>query len=293
MELRGIHVPLITPFTPDGGLAAHALEALAHAVLDEGAVGLVALGTTAEAAALDDDERRTVVEVCTRVCRERGATLIVGAGGGSDTRRGAAALQELAGADAALVPVPSFSRPGEAGVLAHFEYLAAHSPVPLIIYHIPYRTGQPLGADTLLRLAALPKVAGVKLAVGAIDQDTVSLLGAAPEDFAVLAGDDLYLSPLLAMGAAGGILASAHLATGRFVELVDAWHQGDTIRARELGHRLAALAGAAFAEPNPAVVKGVLHAQGRIPGAAVRLPLLPAGRASVDHALECLVALGG
>lgn len=290
MELQGIYVPLVTPFSSTGELAAEALEGLAHGVLDEGAVGLVALGTTAEAATLDDAERRTVVEVCARVCRERGATLIVGTGTG-DTRRSALGLQELAGADAALVPVPAFSRPGEAGVLAHFEHLAAHSPVPLIVYHIPYRTGQALGADTLRRLAALPGVAGVKHAVGGIDQDTVELLGDELPDFAVLVGDDLFLSPLLALGAAGGILASAHLATGRFVELVEAWHKGDAERARSLGHRLAALAGAAFAEPNPTVVKGVLHAQGRIPSAAVRLPLLPAGRASVDHALERLAAL--
>ncbi|GAA2148304.1 4-hydroxy-tetrahydrodipicolinate synthase [Kitasatospora kazusensis] len=292
MELRGIYVPLITPFTPDGALAADALEGLAHAVLDEGAAGLALLGTTAEAAALDEAERRTVVEVGTRVCRERGATVIVGIGAG-DTRSSAAALARLTGADAALVTVPSFSRPGEAGVLAHFEHLAEHSPVPLVIYHIPYRTGQALGADTLGRLAALPAVAGVKYAVGGIDQDTVALLADPPEDFAVLAGDDLYLSPMLAMGAAGGILAAAHLATGRFVELADAWRQGEAVRARALGHRLAALARAVFAEPNPAVVKGVLHAQGRIPSPAVRLPLLPAGRASVDHALERLAALDG
>ncbi|GAA0656238.1 4-hydroxy-tetrahydrodipicolinate synthase [Kitasatospora atroaurantiaca] len=290
MDLHGIYVPLVTPFTDGGELAAGALERLAHEVLDEGAAGLVALGTTAEAATLDDAERRTVVELCARVCRERGATLIVGAGS-SDTRRSAEALAKLAGADAALVAVPAFSRPGEEGVLAHFAYLAERSPVPLIVYHIPYRTGQTLSAAALRRLGGLPGVAGVKLAVGGVDQAAMELLGDVPPGFAVLAGDDLYLSPLLALGAAGGILAAAHLATGRFVELAEAWGKGDAEHARALGHRLAAMAGAAFAEPNPTVIKGVLHAQGRIPSPAVRLPLLPAGRASVDHALERLAAL--
>lgn len=179
MDLHGIYVPLVTPFTDGGELAAGALERLAHEVLDEGAAGLVALGTTAEAATLDDAERRTVVELCARVCRERGATLIVGAGS-SDTRRSAEALAKLAGADAALVAVPAFSRPGEEGVLAHFAYLAERSPVPLIVYHIPYRTGQTLSAAALRRLGGLPGVAGVKLAVGGVDQAAMELLGDVP-----------------------------------------------------------------------------------------------------------------
>ncbi|MDH6127184.1 dihydrodipicolinate synthase family protein [Kitasatospora sp. GP82] len=290
MELNGIYVPLVTPFAADGTVAAEALEGLANEVLDQGAAGLVALGTTGEPATLDEDERRTVTEVCTRVCRERGATLIVGAGS-SDTRRSARQLAELDGADAALVAVPSFTRPGEAGVLAHFEHLTAHSAVPLIVYYIPYRTGQPLSAATLRRLLELPGVAGVKYAAGGIDDGTVELLAGGPAG--VLGGDDVVFSPLLALGAPGGILASAHLATGRFVELVDAWRKGDAVSARSLGHRLAPLSGSAFAEPNPSVIKGVLHAQGRIPTPDVRLPLLPAGEPSVTRTLGLLAALDG
>ncbi|AUG76683.1 4-hydroxy-tetrahydrodipicolinate synthase [Kitasatospora sp. MMS16-BH015] len=295
MELRGVYVPLVTPFAAEslalGEPELKALEALAHSVLDEGAAGLVALGTTAEVATLDEAERAAVVEVCGRVCRERGATLIVGAGSG-DTRASARALAGLTGADAALVTVPSFSRPGERGVVAHFEQLAAASAVPLVVYNIPYRTGQSIGADTLRELAALPGVIGVKHAVGSVDQPTVDLLGDTPAGFAVLAGDDPYYSALLALGAPGGILASAHLATGRFAELATAWREGDVARARALGHALAAFSATLFTEPNPAVIKGVLHAQGRLPSAAVRLPLLPAGRASVAHALDRLAALG-
>lgn len=181
--LRGIYVPLVTPFAADGTIAAGALEELAHGALDQGAAGLAALGTTAEEAALDAAERRTVLRVTAAVCRERGATLLVGAGG-SDTRRAGEALlalgEQAPEAAAAMVTVPAFSRPGEAGVVAHFRYLAGLSPVPLVIYHIPYRTGQPLGAAALLELAAVPGIAGVKYATGGIDQDTVELLGAAP-----------------------------------------------------------------------------------------------------------------
>ncbi|MET7303280.1 dihydrodipicolinate synthase family protein, partial [Embleya sp. NPDC005575] len=195
-------------------------------------------------------------------------------------------------AAAALVPVPYFTRPAQAGVRAHFAHLAGASPLPLIVYHIPYRTGQPLDAAGLRELARIPGVVGVKLATGGIDHDAVDLLGDLPPDFAVLAGDDLFLSPLLALGAAGGILASAHLATGRFVELADAWRDGDLVRARGLGHALARLSAAAFGEPNPTVVKGVLYAQGRIPTPDVRLPLLPARRASIDATLKRLAELG-
>ncbi|MER5931900.1 dihydrodipicolinate synthase family protein [Streptomyces sp. NPDC002054] len=291
--LRGIHVPLVTPFDATGAVAARALERLACEVLDAGAAGIVALGTTGEAAALDAAERDLVTEVCARVCRERGAWLTVGAGS-SDTRTSAAALARLGERPevrAALVTVPSFVRPSPDGVLAHFERLTAASPVPLIVYHIPYRTGLPLDAGTLRTLGALPGIAGIKYAGGGIGPETVALLGDLPEGFTVLAGDDAYLVPLLAMGAAGGILASAHLATERFVELAAAWEAGEVGRARELGHALARLSAAAFAEPNPTVVKGVLHAQGRIPTPDVRLPLLPAGAASVAGALRRIAEL--
>ncbi|MGP3689845.1 dihydrodipicolinate synthase family protein [Streptomyces sp. IBSNAI002] len=293
LRLRGIHVPLITPFTRAGGIAAEALEALAHEVLDGGAAGIVALGTTAEAAILDEAERDLVTGVCARVCEERGALLTVGAGA-SGTGAAEASLARLArwpGARAALVTVPPFVRPSAAGVLAHFARLAGVSPVPLIVYHVPYRTGQSLDAAALRALGSLDGVAGVKYAAGSLGQDAVALLGDLPDGFEVLAGDDAYLSPMLALGAAGGILASAHLATARFAELAGAWRAGDVARARPLGHALARMSEAVFAEPNPAVVKGVLHAQGRIPSPGVRLPLLPASGAAVTAALERLAEL--
>ncbi|WP_431678069.1 dihydrodipicolinate synthase family protein [Kitasatospora sp. KL5] len=291
MDLHGIHVPLVTPFAADGSVAADALERLAGELLSAGAAGLVALGTTGEPGSLDEHEKRTVVEVLAPVCRAHGAPLAVGVGAG-DTRRTAEALAALDGvADAALVTVPAFVRPGPAGVLAHFRYLAERSPVPLIVYHIPYRTGQRLDADVLDEVLRLPGVAGMKYAGGAVDDTAVDLLGRGHRG--VLAGDDVQLSAMMAIGAEGGILASAHLATGRYAELADAWHKGEAARARELGHRLAVLARAAFAEPNPAVVKGVLHAQGRIPTPDVRLPLLPATPAAVTTALTRLAAVTG
>ncbi|WP_433717174.1 dihydrodipicolinate synthase family protein [Actinoplanes sp. CA-051413] len=284
MTFSGVYVPLITPFDADGSVALDALEVLAREVLAGGAAGLVALGTTGEPASLSADEQRAVLDVVTRVCRDGNAALVVGANSVEALR----ALRERPGVDAALSLVPPFLRPGEDGVVAYFEALAAASPVPVLVYHVPYRTGQPLSAAALRRLDAIPGVAGVKLAAGGIDAATVELLADPPAGFAVLGGDDAFVSPLLALGAHGGILASAHVATDRFAELVRAWAAGDAVRARAVGHALAGLALALFAEPNPTVIKGVLHAQGRIPTAAVRLPLVPAATHSVEAALKHL-----
>lgn len=235
-----------------------------------------------------------IIEVCGRVCRVQNAALIIGAGT-NNTQESTAALAEIGRADpiaGALVPVPYFTRPSEAGVIAHFTHLATASPVPLIMYHVPYRTGQSLGAASLRAMGRLPGIVGVKYSPGVINQDTVDLLGDLPPDFTVLAGDDPLLSPLLALGAAGGIKASAHLATAPFVELATAWQSGNLPRAQDLGPALARLSAAAFAEPNPTVIKGALHAQGRIPTPDVRLPLLAASRRSVDETLQRLADLG-
>ncbi|WP_378741504.1 4-hydroxy-tetrahydrodipicolinate synthase [Nocardia brasiliensis] len=288
MTLAGLFVPLVTPFTADGALAADALEGLARSALEAGATGLVALGTTAETATLSTEERGLVVDICARACREHNAALIVGAGSNST----AASIEALANLSphitAALAVVPYYTRPSEAGVLAHFRSLAAASPVPLIIYNIPYRTARTLGIDTLCQLAEEPNIIGVKHAVGGIDDTTIELMRRCPADFAVLAGDDLYAAPLLALGAAGGILASANLDTAAFAALVAAWRDGPLDRARALSHRLAALSAAAFAEPNPTVIKAVLAARGRIPSPAVRLPLLPASAAATAAAVAAL-----
>jgi 4-hydroxy-tetrahydrodipicolinate synthase len=287
MTLAGLYVPLITPFDESGAVALGALESLANEVLEAGARGLVALGTTAEPSALTAAEQRSVTDVAARVSRERGAQLLVGA----HTRAELAALGGRPGVTAALSVVPPFVRPGEAGVLAHFAALAAGSPVPLVVYDVPYRTGQYLSADALTRLAAVPGVAGVKYAPGGINADTIALLASPPPRLAILGGDDPFISPLLALGAHGGILASAHVATAGFAALAARWAAGEASSARALGGPLSALSRALFAEPNPAVIKAVLHAHGRIPTPAVRLPLLAAGPDTTAAALRCAAQL--
>lgn len=287
-DLHGLFVPLVTPFDTDGAVAADALDTLARTVLADGARGLVVLGTTGEPATLTPAERALVLDICTRVCAERGAPLIIGAGSNATAASRAAVAALAPTATAALVPVPYYLRPGPEGVLAHFTELAAASPIPLLVYNIPYRTACVLDADTLVRLADIPNIAGFKHSVGGVDAATVELLARAGTRTTVLAGDDRFAPALLALGGHGGILAAAHVAIAEYAALVEAWREGDVLRARALGNALDAVADALFAEPNPAVVKAVLAAQGRIPTAAVRLPLLPASAAATERALTAL-----
>jgi 4-hydroxy-tetrahydrodipicolinate synthase len=284
---RGVYVPLITPFDGRDRVDIDALESLAAHVLDEGAAGIVALATTGEPTSLDDAERAATVAACARVCADRGATLSVGAGT-NDTRTTIAlheALADVPGASASLAVVPYYVRPSEAAIVRHFAVVAERSPVPVLLYNIPYRTGRGLGADALLELAAIPRVAGVKQAVGALDADTLRLLAGTGDDFAVLGGDDAFLLPIVLMGGAGAVTASAHVRTRRFVEMIESGLDGRVEEGRSHAEALLPLVLALFAEPSPAVIKAVLHAEGRIPTPHVRMPLADASPAAAQLAV--------
>ena len=275
LDLHGLIVPVVTPFDEHLAVDLGALERHAAAVLDAGARGIVALATTGEPTSLDEAERAAVVDACARVCADRGGLLVVGAGT-NDTRTTVArhqALVDVPGCAASLAVVPYYVRPSEAAIVAHFRHVAERSPVPLVVYNIPYRTGRGLGAESLLELAATPNVAGLKQAVGAIDVDTLALLAAAPPTFAVLGGDDAFLYPLVLMGGQGAIAASANVATARFAAMLACGLEGRLAEGRAYAEALLPLTRALFAEPSPAVIKAVLHAEGRIPTPHVRMPL--------------------
>jgi 4-hydroxy-tetrahydrodipicolinate synthase len=291
-SLRGVYVPLITPFGADGSVALDALEGLASGYLDAGAAGLVPLGTTGEAPLLDADEKRAIVEVCARIGRERGAAVIVGSGSNNTaaTVAATAAYAAIPGVTHAMIVVPYYVRPSQAGIVAHVRAAADASPVPVVVYNIPLRTGRVLEAAGLLDLAAHPNVVGVKQAVDGIDVATLEVLAGAPDDFAVLGGDDPFLLPTVLMGGAGAICASAHVCTEHFVRMIDCGLAGDIAGGRRRHEALLPVVQACFAEPNPSVFKAVLHAQGRIPTPDLRLPLLAASDASRDAALAAIAA---
>jgi 4-hydroxy-tetrahydrodipicolinate synthase len=292
--LRGVYIPIVTPFAADGSVALDAVERLAHRLLDAGVAGLVPLGTTGETPLLEPDEQRAVVDVCARACRDRRADLIVGAGTNSTrtTIAATAGLADVAGVTATLCVVPYYLRPSQAGIVAHFEAVAAASPVPVVLYNIPSRTGQALGVEGLLRLAGTPNVAGLKQSTP-LDGDTLRLLAEAPPGFAVLGGEDPLLFPLVLLGGSGAVAASAHVCTRRYVEMIECALAGKVDEGRAHHEALLPVARACFAEPNPAVFKGVLHAQGLIPTPDVRAPLTNASPGAVRSALEAVTAAGG
>ena len=293
LALRGVYLPLITPFAADGSVAVDAITSLCHEYLDAGATGIVPLGTTGESPALTAEEKRAVVDTCSAVCVARGAQLIVGAGTNS-TATTIASVTGLAGTpglSAVLIVVPYYVRPSEAGIVAHFRAVADASPVPVVMYNVAFRTGRNLSAASVLEAAAHPNIVGIKQAAVGLDLDTLELLRGAPDDFAVLGGEDPFLYPVMLMGGAGAICASAHVLTSQFVSMIECGLAGKVDEGRAHAEALLPVVQACFAEPNPAVFKGVLHAQGRIPTADVRMPLTNASADAIDTALAAVAAV--
>lgn len=289
-DAGGLWVPIVTPFDESGAVDVDALARLAARLLSDGADGLVALGTTGEPATLTGDERRRVVEVCAASCTAHGRWLMVGCG----TNATATTLAEVRawsatdGVDALLVVSPYYTRPSEEAIVEHLRAAAAASAVPVVVYNIPYRTGRGLGAASLLELASVPNVAGVKQAVGALDHDTLALLADAPAGFAVLAGDDAFAAPIVLAGGSGAIAAAAHLRTPDWVRLVAAARAGDAPAARPLATSLLPLVDAGFAEPSPAGWKAALHALGEIATPTVRRPLTEASSDATARLIDLL-----
>jgi 4-hydroxy-tetrahydrodipicolinate synthase len=295
LDLHGVWVPLITPFDASGAVDAGAIERLAGEYLRAGVAGIVALGTTGETSSLEESEKEVVVDTVTRVCAEGGARVIVGTGS-NNTAHTMAATQALRGRSSvvgALVVVPYYVRPSEAGIVAHMRAVADASPVPVIVYNIPARTGRGLGAASLLELARTPNIAGVKQAVATLDADTLELLASAPAGFGVLGGEDTLLFPLMCMGAVGTISAAAHLCTAQFVAMIESGLSGKTDDGRALAESLLPVVRAAYVEPNPAVFKAVLHAQGLIRTPDVRPPLTNASPAARDACLAAVARVTG
>jgi 4-hydroxy-tetrahydrodipicolinate synthase len=291
VDLRGLWVPVVTPFTVDGNVDLPSLRRLANRLLADGATGLVALGTTGEPATLTADERRRAVDVVAEVCAGRDRPFLIGAGTNS-TRT---TVDEVAhwnaaapGLTALLVVVPYYTRPSEAGIVAHLQTAAAASERPVVVYNIPHRTGRGLGSAALLELAHTGNVAGVKQSVGAFDDETLRLLAGAPEGFAVLSGDDSFIAPTVLLGGAGAVAAAAHVRTAAFRQLVDAALAGDARHAAALARSLGPTIDAGIAEPSPAVWKAALCRLGLIDHGGVRAPMTGASPAAADTLVATL-----
>jgi 4-hydroxy-tetrahydrodipicolinate synthase len=173
--------------------------------------------------------------------------------------------------------------------VAHFTAVADASPVPIVLYNIPYRTGEALEPDGVLALAEHPNIVGIKQSVP-LDAAALRVLAESPPDFAVLCGEDPFMFPTALLGAAGAIAASAHVCTKRIVAMVDAGREGRVEDGRRHHTALLSVLRACFAEPSPTVFKGILHREGLIESPGVRLPLVPASPAAVDAAVAAVAA---
>lgn len=272
----GLWIPLVTPFR-EGRVDHAALAALTQRLAPMGIAGLVVCGSTGEAASLEEDE----VWACLATVAAHAGRLPLLLGVAGEHLGHARARVQAAGRLAAtsvptlrglLVSAPQYIRPSQAGVRAWFEALAESSSLPLVIYDIPYRTGVSITRDTLLALAAHPRIQAIKDCGGDLGK-TLALL--ADGRLAVLAGEDLQLFSHLALGAAGAISASAHLRTQAFVQLLRDIAAGRLAQARRSWHDLTPLIEALFSEPNPAPLKAALAAQGLLAN-ELRPPMQPA-----------------
>jgi 4-hydroxy-tetrahydrodipicolinate synthase len=270
-RLQGLWLPLVTPFR-DGELDERSLRRLVHHYASQPVDGLIVAATTGEGLTLDDDETARLVSVATQ---ELGGRLPVWLGlCGSDTRKLAGALERTAAwpVDGYLVACPYYTRPSQEGLFRHFATLARDSDKPIAVYNIPYRTGVNMSNETLLRLAALPRIVGVKDCCADPTQ-TFDLLRDRPSGFGVLTGEDALFFNALTQGADGGILASAHVETRLFARVHNAVQGGNHGAALALWRELADLPRLLFAEPSPAPIKHWLWRTGLIDSPEVRLPM--------------------
>lgn len=284
-DLSGIWVAIVTPFHNDAthSVDHSALRKLVQHLRQAEVTGLVALGSTGEAAALDDAEQDAVLD--TVLDAAQGLPVIAGLAGNHVGHLHArlAHLNTLP-LHAVLSPAPYYVRPSQPALVQHFSDLADRSRAPLVLYDIPYRTGVTMELDTILSLAAHPHVTGIKDCGGSLDK-TQQLI--ADGRLQVLAGEDAQIFHNLCLGGAGAITAAAQVCPAAFMAMFHALKADRLAEGRQWQHRLAPIIRALFAEPNPALIKGAL-AQLGLGTATVRSPLLAGSPAAQSACLRAI-----
>ncbi|MBS0308190.1 MAG: 4-hydroxy-tetrahydrodipicolinate synthase [Proteobacteria bacterium] len=271
--IQGSIVAIVTPMLEDGSLDLPGLRKLIDWHIAEGTDGIVIVGTTGESPTVSVEEHCELVKVTVEHVAKR-IPVIAGTGGNSTTE--AIELTRFAkqvGADASLQVVPYYNRPTQEGMYQHFKKIAEAVDLPVILYNVPGRTVADMANDTIVRLAAVPGIGGVKDATGNIARGT-DLLRLVPKSFAVYSGDDPTAMALMFCGGKGNISVTANVAPRAMHELCKAAMQGDIARAVEINNRMLPLHNKLFVEPNPVPLKWAMQQMGRI-GSGIRLPLVP------------------
>lgn len=268
---------IVTPMMEDGSLDLPGLRALLDWHVQEGSDGIVIVGTSGESPTVSVEEHCELIRVAVEHIAGR-IPVIAGTGGNSTTE--AIELTQFAkdvGADASLQVVPYYNKPTQEGMYLHFKKIAEAIDLPVILYNVPGRTVADLAGDTVVRLAAVPGIIGIKDATGSLERGTaliadLKLAGLA--DFSVFSGDDLTAALLMLMGGHGNISVTANIAPRLMHQLCKAAMSDDVVKTREIQYQLLAVHKAMFTEANPIPVKWALHEMGKI-SAGIRLPLTP------------------
>jgi 4-hydroxy-tetrahydrodipicolinate synthase len=276
----GVYTALVTPFHDDGSLDLDSYKKLVRAQVAAGLHGLVPCGTTGEASTLSVEEHVAVVTACRDEARATGKPIKIVAGAGSNDTKKAVEMHKRVtelGVDGALHVTPWYNKPTQEGLYRHFRAIADASPLPIVLYNVPGRTGVDMLPDTIARLAKdASNIVAVKEATGSIQraQQIVNKLHGVRDDFSILSGDDGFILGLLSIGGHGVISVTSHLCAKDLVEMMAAFHAGDHTRAQALSRKTSPLADALFFRSNPIPVKTALALQGMMK-ANFRSPLCP------------------
>ena len=271
--IRGSIPALVTPMNEDGSLDLPGFRALIDWHIAEGTNGLVVVGTSGESPTVTVDEHVQLIEATVKHVAGR-IPVIAGAGGNSTAEAvELASHAKQLGADASLQVVPYYNKPSQEGLFRHFSAIAEKVDLPVILYNVPGRTVADLEHETILRLAQVPGIVGVKDATGNIDRGA-RLIHAAPEGFSIFSGDDPTAVALMLLGGHGNISVTANVTPRLMSDLCVAALAGDAPGASKIHMQLLALHRAMFVEANPIPVKWALQRIGKMPG-GIRLPLTP------------------
>jgi len=271
--LSGSLVAIVTPMLEGGALDIGRFKSLIDWHIAEGTQGIVVVGTTGESPTVSFDEHKQLIRIAVEHAAGRVPVI---AGTGANSTAEAVELSESAkhlGAQFSLSVVPYYNKPTQEGMYRHFRTIAEAVDLPLILYNVPGRTVADLQNDTVLRLAQVPNIIGIKDATASLERGS-DLLRRAPKDFAVYSGEDATGLPLMLMGGHGVISVTANVAPRLMREMCAAALSGDIARARAANNRLLGLHTKLFVEGNPIPVKWALVQMGLIE-AGIRLPLVP------------------
>ena len=276
--IKGSIVAIVTPMDEDGSLDLAAFRALIDFHIMQGTDSIVVVGTTGESPTVDLTEHELLIQVA--VEHVAGRIPVIAGTGANSTKEAIelAAFSKKAGADASLTVVPYYNKPTQEGLYLHFKAIAEAVDMPHILYNVPGRTCADMNNDTVLRLAQIPNIVGIKDASGDIERGS-DLLQRAPKDFAIYSGDDASALALILLGAHGTISVTANVAPRLMHEMCLAALNGEVAKAREINFRLLGLHRYLFIEANPIPVKWAVSSMGKIKN-VLRLPLTPLSAAS-------------